>query len=188
MTYDQDGDGRIRRPTLRFLTPAPPNARYFLDGLWLAGFGTGRPWVPPHPVREGETWAREALGGLEQAKRMGLEEMPAPEARGGARLEAVDAGEAGGSRGERAHLVLEALVSIDGTIRQGARRAAMSQGVLDRGRATVDVESGLPRTWRYEQQTRFHYDDGEQRRNVEIVQRVEGRMLGADPEGEARDG
>ncbi len=161
---------RAGAPVVRFLGPAPKDAERLFRGLWLCGFGDTPRWWPARPVRVGGVVPRAELGGLDlpEARALGVD-APRPRARGGVRVEGVD-------RSGHVALSLDALVEVDGVVRAGGDAASLRVGVLTKGTAEVDRDTGLPLTWRYEEHTRLLADDGRTREDLDQRQTVEGEV------------
>lgn len=173
LTVEHDAAGRIRPATLRFVTKAPRDAARLLTDLWLAGFAPGHAWLPDRPIRQGEVWPREVLGGIEEIVEIDGARVPDVKTTGGARLDAL----LEDPDGKRvAKLTLEALVEAEGHLRRGADMAAVSVAKLAWGVAVVGVEDGVPRRWTYRDRARYLADDGLTQQDVDLVTEVVGRV------------
>ncbi len=118
-----------------------------VGSLLLAGYGGAPPWLPPHPVREGESWSltpfvhlRAVSNIRRRAYDLGVS-APEPVFRGTVRLHSI--------RREGTEVLLDleldAMVEISGTFRKDGRTGTMSAGNHFQGTATVDAKTGVPR-------------------------------------------
>jgi hypothetical protein len=181
VTVEHDAAGRPRLETLRLAEGTTPGAADFFQRLWLAGFGGSRPWLPAQAVRVGAAWPlpderlEQALTALAARAGSGL---PAPQRKGGARLERVE----GADDDRRAVLRLELLTEIEGPTRDGG----ISVGNLVRGEATVSLATGQPLVWEVSERLRIRAS-GRGADEGDVIFTFRGRARHAGP-AEGHDG
>ena len=118
-----------------------------VGSLLFAGYGGAPSWFPPHPVREGEAWALaphlrlRAVANLRgRARELGVS-APEPTFQGTAKLRRV----LQGPNGPRLELELDALIELEGALRQDdGRSGSMSTGDRFQGQAVIDAQTGVP--------------------------------------------
>ena len=175
-SFPYDAEGRPDSTALEITGDLVAESKTLYRSLLLAGLGGTEAWIPPRPVREGETWRAaetinpqllKAISMLAQRPDVAL---PPAKLSGSFRLEKIERTETGTFLHVHANLLIE----IRGETLSDNTRGEMSMGYRVEGFAKVDLRTGLP----VELDTRAVMDNNETMAGQSFNQRLELGLRG----------